>query len=81
MQNDPQDESPIKKALRTWRAWREIKKTNRTSWAMQNDPQDESPIKKALRTWRAWREIKRSDYSREIAQINPISCNILEFSH
>jgi hypothetical protein len=48
---------------------------------MQNDPQDESPIKKALRTWRAWREIKRSDYSREIAQINPISCNILEFSH
>jgi hypothetical protein len=28
MQNDPQDENPIKKALRTWRALREIKKVN-----------------------------------------------------
>jgi hypothetical protein len=26
MQNDPQDEIPIKKAWRTWRALREIKK-------------------------------------------------------
>jgi hypothetical protein len=26
MQNDPQDEISIKKALRTWRALREIKK-------------------------------------------------------
>jgi hypothetical protein len=40
MQNDPQDENPIKKALRTWRALREIRKAmkseklskKRTTW-------------------------------------------------
>jgi hypothetical protein len=34
-----------KNAWRTWRALREIKKANRTSWARQNDPHDENPIK------------------------------------
>jgi hypothetical protein len=35
-----------KKAWRTWRALREIKKANRPSWAMQNEPQDENSSKK-----------------------------------
>jgi hypothetical protein len=30
MQNDPQDKNPIKKALRIWRALREIKKDTST---------------------------------------------------
>jgi hypothetical protein len=30
MQNDPQDKNPIKKALRTWRALREIKKEGKS---------------------------------------------------
>jgi hypothetical protein len=39
MQNDPQDENPIKKALRTWRALREIKKEQGNIHAhSQNSP-------------------------------------------